>query len=425
MAPRDSRSPAPHTFTGYQKFVIAILAFIQFTVIVDFMILSPLGAILLQVLNISTKQFGLVVSAYAVAAGIAGFLAAGFADRFDRKRLLLFFYTGFVLGTILCGMAPNYPVLLFARIVTGLFGGVIGSIGMAVVADLFPLETRGRVMGFVQTAFAASQVLGLPIGISLANHLGWHAPFLMVAGVSAAVGIVIVVKLKPIDAHLQIQSERSPFTHLWKTATARAYTPGFAATMLLAVGGFMLMPFASAFTVNNQGIPLTTLPMLYLITGVSSLILGPLIGKLSDRIGKYQIFCYASIVGIAVILYYTRLKMAPLWLLIIVSIVMFATISGRMIAAGALGSAMPEPSDRGAYMAVSSSLQQLSGGVASLLAGKIVVQTSSGYLEHYPLLGWVVSAAMLIAMVLMYRVHQIVAHKTAVSRRMTAAPARV
>ena len=244
-------------------------------------------------------------------------------------------------------------------------------------------------------------------------------------GVSAAVGIVIVVKLKPIDAHLQIQSDRSPFAHLWKTATSRAYTPGFAATMLLATGGFMLMPFASAFTVNNQGIPLTTLPMLYMITGVSSLILGPLIGKLSDRIGKYQIFCYASLVGIAVILYYTRLKMAPLWLLIVVSIVMFATISGRMIAAGALGSAMPDPQDRGAYMSVSSSLQQLAGGVASLLAGKIVVQTPSGYLEHYPLLGWVVSTAMLIAMVLMYRVHQIVSQKIAASRRMVPAPAQV
>jgi len=425
MPPRDSRPPTPHTFTGYQKFVIAILAFIQFTVIVDFMILSPLGAILLPTLNISTKQFGLVVSAYAVAAGVSGFLAAGFADRFDRKRLLLFFYAGFVLGTVLCGMAPNYPVLLFARIVTGFFGGVIGSIGMAVVADLFPLETRGRVMGFVQTAFAASQVLGLPIGIALATHLGWHAPFLMVAGVSAAVGLVIVLKLRPIDAHLEHQAERNPFTHLWKTATAPTYAPGFAATMLLAVGGFMLMPFASAFTVNNQGIPLTTLPMLYMITGVSSLILGPLIGKLSDRVGKYQVFCYASLIGIAVILYYTRLRMAPLWLLIVVSIVMFATISGRMIAAGALGSAMPDPSDRGAYMAVSSSLQQLAGGVASLLAGKIVVQTSSGYLEHYPLLGWVVSAAMLMAMVLMYRVHQIVAQKIAAAGRMAPAAAQV
>lgn len=417
MGPHASTPTAPHTFTGYQKFVIAILAFIQFTVIVDFMILSPLGAILLQELNISTKRFGLVVSAYAVAAGISGFLAAGFADRFDRKRILLFFYAGFVLGTVLCGLAPNYHVLLFARIVTGLFGGVIGSIGMAIVADLFALETRGRVMGFVQTAFAASQVLGLPIGIALANHLGWHAPFLTVAGVSGLVGIVIVAKLKPIDAHLKIQAKHSAFTHLWKTATSRAYAPGFAATMLLATGGFMLMPFASTFTVNNQGIPLTTLPMLYMITGVSSLILGPLLGKLSDRVGKYQMFCYASIVGIAVILYYTQLKMAPLWLLVVVSIVMFATISGRMIAAGALGSAMPDPQDRGAYMSVSASLQQLAGGVASLIAGKIVVQTPSGYLERYPQLGWVVSIAMLIAMILMYRVHKIVAHKIATTQK--------
>src|SRR5262245_61791248 len=167
----------PSVFTPYQKFVIAILAFLQFTIILDFMIVSPLGALLLPQLHITTRQFGLVVSVYALSAGVAGLLAAGFADKFDRKRLLLFFYAGFLLGTLLCGVAGNYTFLLVARIVTGVFGGVIGSIVMAIIADLFPFEVRGRVMGTVQTAFAASQVLGLPLGVFLSNHWGWHAPF--------------------------------------------------------------------------------------------------------------------------------------------------------------------------------------------------------------------------------------------------------
>lgn len=397
-----------HLFSGYEKFVIAVMAFLQFTIVLDFMILSPLGAILLEALGITTAKFGLVVSAYAVAAGVSGFLAAGFADRFDRKRLLLFFYTGFVLGTVLCGLAPNYHVLLVARIVTGLFGGVIGSISLAIVADLFPLQVRGRVMGFIQSAFAASQVLGIPIGIYLANHLGWHAPFLMVAGVSAAVGLVIVLKLRPVAGHLAAGGRTDPLQHLWRTATSKRYGAGFAATMLLATGGFMMMPFGSAFTVHNQGIPLEQLPMLYMITGVSSLILGPLIGRLSDRVGKYRTFCYASVVGIVVVLYYTRLNQAPLWLLLVVSIVLFASISGRMVAASALNSAVPQPADRGAYMSICSSLQQLAGGAAAMLAGLIVVQTPSGYLERYPLLGWVVTAAMAMAVLLMYRVHKLV-----------------
>jgi len=413
MPPPSSSSPSapPHAFSKYEIFVIALLAFLQFTVVLDFMILSPLGAILLQALGITTARFGLVVSAYAVAAGLSGFLAAGFADRFDRKRLLLFFYVGFVVGTVLCGLAPNYPILLGARIVTGLFGGVIGSVSLAIVADLFPLAVRGRVMGFIQSAFAGSQVLGIPIGIFLANHYGWHAPFLMIAGVSFVVGIVIVLKLRPIVGHLAAGGRRNPLQHLWRTATSSRYGTGFAATMLLATGGFMMMPFGSAFTVQNQGIPLEKLPLLYMITGVSSLILGPLIGRLSDRLGKYRTFCYASVFGIATVIYYTQLNRAPFWLLVVVSIVLFATISGRMVAASALNSAVPTPADRGAYMSISSSLQQLAGGAAAMLAGIIVIQTPAGPLERYPLLGWVVATAMFIAMLLMYRVHRIVSAK--------------
>jgi hypothetical protein len=209
-APRGRGDAPVVRFTRYQVAVVAILAFLQFTVVLDFMILSPLGAILMRDLGVSPARFGLVVSAYAFSAGISGLLAAGFADEFDRKRLLLFFYGGFVLGTTLCGLAPSYHLLLGARAITGMFGGVIGSISLAIVADLFPLEARGRVMGFVMTAFAASQVLGIPLGLYLSNAWGWHAPFLMIASVSAVVGVLIFATLRPIDGHLQQARDRKP-----------------------------------------------------------------------------------------------------------------------------------------------------------------------------------------------------------------------
>src|SRR6185312_13872147 len=196
------------TFTGYQKFLVAVLAFLNFTIILDFMIISPLGAIVMPQLNIGPQQFGVAVSVYAFAAGAAGVLAAGFADRYDRKRLLLFFYTGFMLGTVVCALAPTYPILLAGRFVTGLFAGVIGSIVLAITTDLFPLEMRGRVMGFLQTAFAASQVLGLPAGLYISNYWGWHAPFFMIVAVSLLVGVFIVKFLKPIDAHLKLAGAR-------------------------------------------------------------------------------------------------------------------------------------------------------------------------------------------------------------------------
>src|SRR5579863_9449945 len=184
-------------FSRYQKVVIGILGFLQFTVILDFMIISPLGAIVMPTLHISPRQFGLAVSSYAFSAGVSGFLAAGFADRFDRKRLLLFFYFGFMLGTLLCALATTYPLLLGARIVTGLFGGVIGSIVMAITTDLFPLEMRGRVMGVISTAFAASQVLGLPAGLFFANHWGWNAPFFAILVIAIPVGVVIQAFMLP------------------------------------------------------------------------------------------------------------------------------------------------------------------------------------------------------------------------------------
>lgn len=408
MTTNPTAPATPDTFTGYQKFVIAILAFLQFTIVLDFMILSPLGAILLKELGIGTQQFGLVVSAYAFSAGISGILAAGFADRFDRKKLLMFFYAGFLVGTVLCGLAPTYEFLLGARIVTGLFGGVIGSVSFAIIADLFPMQMRGRVMGFVQTSFAAAQVLGLPIGLYLANHFGWHAPFLLIAGLGALVGVVIFLHLKPLTGHLEAAVHRHPLRHLWKTATTPRYVVGFTATMLLATGGFMMMPFGSAFSVHNMGVSMEQLPMVYMITGVVSMAGGPLLGRLSDRIGKYRMLVISTLLCCAVVAWYTRFGISPLWLVILANCLMFLTISGRMTSSMALTSAMPALSDRGAYMSVSASMQQMAGGVSSWLAGMIVVQTSTGRIEHYDTLGWVVIGAMLLTTVLMYNVNTLV-----------------
>src|SRR6186713_212500 len=185
-------------FTSYQGLVIVLLALTQFTVVLDFMVMSPLGDMLMKSMELNTKQFGFAVSAYAFSAGISGLLTAGFADRFDRKSLLLFFYIGFIAGTLFCGFTTSYPMLLAARIVTGLFGGVIGSISMAIVADLFAFEQRGRVMGFMQTGFVASQVLGIPISLYLANYWGWQSPFFMIVGLACIIWLLILAKLEPI-----------------------------------------------------------------------------------------------------------------------------------------------------------------------------------------------------------------------------------
>jgi predicted MFS family arabinose efflux permease len=396
-------------FTGYQKFAIFALAITMFTVVLDFMVMSPLGDILMKSLNIKPAHFGLAVSAYAFSAGISGLLTAGFADRYDRKKLLLFFYTGFIAGTLLCGVANTYPLLVGARIITGLFGGVIGSISMAIVADLFDLQHRGRVMGFMQMGFGASQVLGIPIGLYLANIWGWHAPFLWVGIMAGIVAILIAIKLKPLTKHLAVQQDKSALKHLMHTLSKKDYRIGFSATALLSIGGFMMMPFGSAFAINNLHVTQHQLPLLFMVAGLSTLIIMPLVGKLSDRVDKFKIFVAASVWMAIIVVIYTNLAVTPLWLVMIFNVLMMCGIMSRMVPSSALITAVPVLQDRGAFMSINSSLQQIAGGVAAAFAGLIVIQKDKfSPLEHYNTLGYIIVGISAVSASLLYRVSKLV-----------------
>src|SRR6266849_4261139 len=358
--PIDERQELSRGFSRYQSILVVLLALVQFTIIIDFMIMSPLGAIIMPALNISAAQFGVAVSAYAFSAGISGILAAGFADQFDRKWLLLFFYVGFTLVTVLCAIAPNYHVLLLGRIVTGLFGGVIGSVVLAIVTDLFALQLRGRVKGFVQTAFAASQVLGIPAGLFLSNHWNWHVAFGALVGLSIAGMAAVLFLMKPVNGHLLLKQDKNAFRHLIATVAQPRYWMAFAVTTLLATGGYMLMPFGSAMS-------------------------------------------------IAMVLIYTHLGQVSLTVAILVNVMMFVGIFSRMIPSQALISAIPEPAQRGSFSAVGASLQQLSGGLGSVLAAALIAQDADGSLRHFDRLGYVVVTTAVISLIVMYFVQRPIA----------------
>ena len=401
-------------FSSYQKFAIFILAITQFTVILDFMVMSPMGDMLMKAMSLKPAQFGFAVSAYAFSAGISGLLTAGFADRFDRKKLLLFFYIGFIAGTVFCGIANTYPLLIAARIITGLFGGVIGSVSLAIITDIFDIHHRGRVMGFVQMGFGASQVLGVPISLYLANAWGWHMPFLMIAGMAGVVAFFIMVRMEPVVGHLAIQKEKSAFEHLWSTVAKRNYRIGFMATALLSVGGFMMMPFGSAFAINNLHISKEQLPILFMTSRVSSLLIMPLIGKISDKMDKFNLFALASVWMMVVVVLYTNLSVTPLWVVMIFNICMMMGIMSRMIPSSALTTGIPDLQDRGAFMSINASLQQVAGGVAAVFAGSIVVQKDKfSPLEHYNTLGYIIVGVSSVAIFLVYRVSMLVKKKLA------------
>jgi len=414
--PNSAASAAPPLdtpkFTGYQVLVIVLLALTQFTVVLDFMVMSPLGDLLMKSMNLTTKQFGFAVLSYGISAGISGLLTAGFADSFDRKKLLLFFYIGFIIGTLFCGLATSYPLLIAARVFTGIFGGVIGSISMAIVADLFSFQQRGRVMGFMQMGFGASQVLGIPIGLAIANKLGWQAPFFMIVGLAAIIWLVVMIKMKPITKHLEIRHKKNAFEHLMHTLAKREYRIGFLATAFLSLGGFMIMPWGSAYAINNLHLTKEQLPSLFMVAGISSLIIMPLVGKLADKMNKFTLFALASVWMMVIVMVYTTLTPVPLWVVMVVNVLMMIGIMSRMVPSMALTTALPEMQDRGAFMSINSSLQQMAGGLAAGVSGLIVFQASNtSPIEHFDTLGWVMVGITVVCIFMVYRVSLIVKKK--------------
>lgn len=398
-------------FTSYQITVILILALTQFSVVLDFMVMSPLGDLLIKDLKITPAQFGVVVSSYAISAGVSGFLTASFADKFDRKKLLLIFYAGFIVGTLLCGLSTNYSFLVFSRIFTGVFGGVISSISLAIVADLFDLNHRGRVMGFLQMGFGMSQILGIPISLYLANEWNWQAPFYLIVGLASAILIIGLIVMKPVNAHLKLQRENA-FKHLWNTISNKEYRIGFMATAFMSLGGYLMMPWGSTYSVNNIGIAQTDLPFLFMIVGVATFAIMPVVGILSDRIDKFKIFVMSSFSMVIAVIVYTNLPQVSLTVLILVNVFMMMGIMSRMVPSQALTASIPSMKDRGAFMSINSSLQQMAGGIAALIGGSIVLQKNTASpLERFDLLGFVVIAVILTNIFLTYRVYRFVKNR--------------
>lgn len=271
-------------------------------------------------------------------------------------------------------------------------------------------------MGFVQMGFGASQVLGVPIGLYLANIWGWEAPFWLVVGLALIIALMIAFRLRSVNEHLKIQRDKSPIAHLWHTVMQKRHRIGFTSTALLSIGGFMMMPFGSAFAVNNLGITESELPMLFMVSGISSLVILPLVGRLSDKVSKLKIFAAASIWMMLMCVIYTNLSVTPLIWVMIFNVLMMAGIMSRMIPSQALTSAIPEPADRGAFMSINASLQQIAGGVAAAVSGLIVTQPGKGQpLEHYNMVAYVIVVITLISIWLMSRVNKLVQAKEQVN----------
>lgn len=392
--------PAETARSPRELLLLLTLAGMQFTNIVDFMILMPLAPQLMRLFDIDPKQFALLVSAYTFAAAASGFVAAFWIDRFGRKRALLTMYTGFVVATALCGLAPNYPLLIAARIVAGIFGGVIGALVLTIIADVVPYARRARGTALVAAAFSLSAVMGVPLGLWFAAHFSWRMPFLVLAAFSVIMWAVAWRLVPPLDAHVEGSERRKPMAQLRAIFGVPNHLRAFAFVIALMTSVFLVVPFIAAYNVANVGLLETELPYIYFAGGITTLFTAQLIGRLADRYGKKRVFTILAFISIVPIVVMTHLPKLPLAPVIVVTILFFVFVPGRFGPAMALITGSVTPRLRGSFMSFNGAVQQLGAGAASFAAGLIIGRAADGSLTHYDWAGWAAVVATLVAVAL-------------------------
>ena len=381
-----------------ERFVLLILAAIQFTHIMDFMVMMPLAPQLMRELNLGAGQFSALVAAYSIAAGVVGLFFAPFIDRFDRRTLILYSYAGFTVATLFCGLATDARTLLIARAIGGAFGGVSGSLCMAIVSDIVPPERRAAGIGIVTTAFAIAAALGVPVGLQLAHVFGWRAPFTNLAVCAAVVWCVAFRFVPPVRGHLQTGTKKGQaFRELLRDRNAgRAIL--FMSVMVL--GHFSIVPLLSPHLVGDLALPEKYLFLVYFIGGTLSVFTAPRVGRLADRHGRQRVFTYMVILASIVILAIANAGPMPVWATLVLAGFFFVFASGRFVPGQAIVSLAVPSSRRGGFLSLTSCARDLTSGISSMLGGWIVTKQPDGHLVHFNWLGWIAVATGLLSIVL-------------------------
>jgi len=384
--------------------LLLTLAGIQFTHVVDFMVMMPLGPQLTTLFSISDAQFGLLVSAYTFAAGISGLLAASFVDRFERKRLVLVLYFLFALTTLGCAMAPTYGMLMLARTAAGVFGGILSAMTQTVIGDVIPFARRGRATGLVMTSFSLATVVGVPSGLFLANHAGWHSSFIAIAVACVLVGAMALVSLPTLDKHVaQARGQDVLFAvrGVWADQNHRRALAMSSAMMFAA---FTVIPYITIYMQSNQVLLPTEIPFIYLSGGVVTLLSARWIGILTDRVGKRKMFQRMLLLSMVPMTITTLMQPLPLPVVLLVSSALFFFMNARMIPGMALLTSAAQPQFRGAFMSLNGAVQSMSIGLATWIGGLLIQRNPQGQVTHYWLCALVGVSASLLAYALAQRV---------------------
>lgn len=384
---------APRT----ERFFLLTLAGVQFSHILDFMIMMPLGPILMAAFGIGTHEFGLLVASYSFSAAISGVLAATFVDLFERKRMLLVCFALFALATLACALAPGFSMLLLARGLAGVFGGIMGALVQTMVGDVIPFSRRARASGLIASAFSLSTIAGVPLSLWLANHFGWQTPFILIAATSVLFIVVGLRFLPELRHHLSEEKRAHLLSATFSVLGEANHRHALLFSALLVFSGFTVIPYITVYAVNNVGIDPHDIPFVYLAGGFATFISARLIGQWADRHGKVEAYRWVALITIVPLLVLTHVGRLPLWGWLICSTSFFVLISGRMIPAMAVITSAAQPKLRGTFMSLNGTVQSLAMGLATTLAGYMIALDADGHVVGYPFAGYLAVAANLVA----------------------------
>ena len=393
-------SQVVHLNSAQEKSLLRTLSGIQFSHILDVMIIMPLAPMLMRTFDLAAVQFGLLVSAYTFMGAISSIIAAMVIDRYDRRRVMLWFFAAFIIATILCAVAPTYHLLLFARGLSGVFGGVLGSLVHVYIADCFPYEHRGRATGKITAAFSIATVLGVPVSLLLVNHsaLGWRAPFIVVAMVACVFLWMAYKAIPSIPTRITDQRWSQTLVPMKQVLSHANHWRAFAYMFLLMMGGFTVIPYITLYSTLNLHFAETLLPVLYLSGGAVTFFTSQWIGRLADKHGKACVFRITAVLALLPILAMTNVTNIPWWGVLFITTPFFVFVSGRFVPGMAIITSASVPHLRGTFMGINSAVQSIGASIATLVAGFIITINPEGMLENYNIVGYIACAAILMTL---------------------------
>jgi MFS transporter, DHA1 family, inner membrane transport protein len=388
--------------TKDQKLILYLLACVQFTNIMDFMIMMPMGPILMKAFDITAREYSFLVSAYSISAGICGFIAAFFVDKFDRKNVLTIAYIGFLIGTFACAIAPTYTMLMLARIVAGVFGGVLGSQVIAIVGDTISYEHRAEGMAIIMAAFSTASVLGVPLGMYLASKISWHVPFYFVVAVGFVNLLLIYRYLPSLRSHISTSlTKPSPFAVLTNIAKDNNQMRALVLSVIIMFGHFCTIPSLSPYLTLNVGMSVDNISLIYLVGGAITIFSARIVGRIADQKGKYLIFAICGTLFLIPVYLMTNLHAgASLTMILFITSMFFLFANGRTITMQAMVSGVVNNEQRGGFTSINSSMIQLGSGAASFIGGLMVEKAANGTLLHYDLVGYMSMTFMILGIIL-------------------------